>query len=179
MTDLLTRAPRREPRSGRRAAGAAVATGGAPTALVDAGSRAPAEVLASLASTPTGLTSAEATGRLARSGPNLISQRRITALDVLRAQLRNPLLWLLLGAAAVSGLTGDPAGAVIIAVIVLLSVGLGFVNEYRSARALAALHGDIHYSAVAWRDGARDERRRHRARAGRRRRARRGRRGGG
>ncbi len=27
----------------------------------------------------------------------------------------------------------------------LLSVGLGFVNEYRSANAVAALHGDIRY----------------------------------
>jgi Mg2+-importing ATPase len=34
-----------------------------------------------------------------------------------------------------------------------LSVGLGFVNEYRVARAVAALHGDIRYEALVWRDG--------------------------
>ena len=72
---------------------------------------------------------------------------------MLLGQLRNPLLLLLLGAAAVSALTGDPTDAVIIFAIVLLSVGLGFVNEYRAARAVAALHGDIHYEAVVRRDG--------------------------
>jgi len=122
--------------------------------LVEAAQRTADEVLRSVDSSASGLTGAEAADRLARLGPNLIAQRRITALDVLLGQLRNPLLWLLLGAAAVSGATGDPTGAVIIATIVVLSVGLGFVNEYRSAKALAALHGDIHYSTLAWRDGA-------------------------
>jgi Mg2+-importing ATPase len=122
--------------------------------LADAARRPADEVLDALGTTARGLTGAQARERLARFGPNLIAQRRTTALDVLMGQLRNPLLWLLLGAALVSGLTGDPTGAVIIATIVTLSVGLGFVNEYRSAKALASLHGDIHYSALAWRDGA-------------------------
>ncbi|MGI8594222.1 MAG: cation-transporting P-type ATPase [Solirubrobacteraceae bacterium] len=99
------------------------------------------------------MATAEARARLAAVGPNVIGQRRVTALNILVAQLRNPLLALLLAAAAVSGLTGDPTAAAIIAFIVALSVGLGFVNEYRSAQALAALHGDIHYEALAWRDG--------------------------
>ena len=33
-------------------------------------------------------------------------------------------------------MTGDPSDAVIIGVIVVLSVGLGFVNEYRSEQAV-------------------------------------------
>ncbi len=69
-------------------------------------------------------------------------------------QLRNPLLILLLAAAGVSALTGDPSGAGIIAAIVALSVGLGFVNEYRAATAVAALHAGIHHTALVWRDGA-------------------------
>jgi Mg2+-importing ATPase len=121
--------------------------------LADAARRTSAEVLDALGTAQGGLTAAAAAERLVRVGPNLIAQRRITAFGVLGAQLRNPLLWLLLGAAAISGVTGDPAGASIIAAIVALSVGLGFVNEYRSAQALAALHGDIHYSALVWRDG--------------------------
>ncbi len=111
------------------------------------------EVFDRLGSSADGLTGAEAARRLAAFGPNAIHQRRVTALGVLVAQLRNPLLVLLLGAAAVSGLTGDPTDAVIIAVIVALSVGLGFFNEYRSARAVAALHADIHYEALVRRDG--------------------------
>ena len=111
------------------------------------------EVFDRLGSEADGLTDAEAASRLSAFGPNAIHQRRVTALGVLLAQVRNPLLVLLLGAAAVSGLTGDPTDAVIIAVIVTLSVGLGFVNEYRSARAVAALHADIRYEALVRRGG--------------------------
>ena len=63
-------------------------------------------------------------------------------------------LLLLLAAAAVSGLTGDPTDAVIIGVIVALSVGLGFVNEYRSEQAVDALHAQIRHTALVVRDGA-------------------------
>ena len=129
-------------------------------ALVEAAQRTAEEVLKGVGSSASGLTSDEARARLARQGLNLITQRRITALDVLAVQLRNPLLLLLLGAAAISGATGDPTDAVIIAAIVVLSVGLGFVNEYRAAQAVAALHGDIHHEAVVWRDGARNAGRR-------------------
>jgi len=34
-----------------------------------------------------------------------------------------------------------------------LSVGLGFVNEYRSEVAVAALHANIRHEALVWRDG--------------------------
>lgn len=77
----------------------------------------------------------DAADRLRALGANVLLTHRVTALGVLKRQLRNPLLFLLLGAAVISGLTGDPADAVIIAAILALSVGLGFVNEYRSERA--------------------------------------------
>ncbi|MFN8108703.1 MAG: magnesium-translocating P-type ATPase [Thermoleophilia bacterium] len=41
--------------------------------------------------------------------------------------------------------------------IVVISVGLGFVNEYRAANAVAALRSSIRHMAVARRDGARVE----------------------
>ena len=111
--------------------------------------------LALLGSATSGLTSVEAARRLREVGHNVLTVRRVTAFGVLLRQLRNPLLILLLGAALVSGLTGDPTDAVIIASIVLLSVGLGFVNEYRSERAATALRSNIHHSTVVWRDGVR------------------------
>ena len=113
-------------------------------------SRLPAEaVLERLGTCPEGLTSADAADRLRTFGANVLLTHRVTALGVLVRQLRNPLLFLLLGAAVVSGLTGDPADAVIIAAIVVLSVGLGFVNEYRSERAaVAALHGNIRHQTL-------------------------------
>lgn len=113
------------------------------------------DALAALDSGRSGLSTAEAQRRLAVHGLNVLASRRVTALSVLGRQVRNPLLVLLLSAAAVSGLTGDPTDALIIATIVALSVGLGFFNELRSEQAAAALHDNIHHEAVVWRDGAR------------------------
>src|SRR5262245_13135004 len=121
--------------------------------LATAAAAAPQEVLKRLGSSDSGLSAAEAAGRLERYGPNGVGLHRVRALAVLWGQLRNPLLLLLLVAAGVSGLTGDPAGAIIIAVIVALSVGLGFVNEYRAAMAVEQLHERIRREAVVWRDG--------------------------
>ncbi|MDQ6697657.1 MAG: magnesium-translocating P-type ATPase [Actinomycetota bacterium] len=110
-------------------------------------------MLRALESTERGLTSGEASARLDRFGPNVLSEHRVTAWGVLVRQLRNPLLILLLAAAAVSAATGDTIDGGIIAAIVVLSVGLGFVNEYRSEVAVAALHANIHHEALVWRDG--------------------------
>jgi P-type Mg2+ transporter len=110
-------------------------------------------VFAQLASGEQGLTQSEAVARLQTIGPNALTVQRVSALAVFVRQVRNPLLLLLLAAAAVSGLTGDPTDAAIIAAIVALSVGLGFVNEYRAANAVAALHRDIRHEALVWRDG--------------------------
>ncbi len=111
------------------------------------------EVLRALSSSPDGLTAAEAGRRLASCGANVLASRVVTAFDVLVRQLRNPLLILLLGAAAISGATGAITDAVIITTIVALSIGLGFINEYRSETAVAKLHNDICHSASVWRDG--------------------------
>ena len=100
-----------------------------------------------------GLTSDEAERRRSRYGPNALVVRKVTVFAVVRRQLRNPLLGLLLAAAAVSGLTGDRTGASVIAAIVMLSVGLGFVNEFRAANAVAALHRDIHHETMVYRGG--------------------------
>ncbi len=72
---------------------------------------------------------------------------------VLFRQIRNPILLLLLGAALVSGFTGGGANAVIIAVIVFLSVGLGFFNEYRAEMAMASLRAQIRQDAEVRRNG--------------------------
>jgi Mg2+-importing ATPase len=100
-----------------------------------------------------GLSGTEAARRLARWGPNAVSSHRARLLPVLWRQLRSPLLVLLLTAAVASYFTGERSDAVIIGVIVGLSVGLGFVNEYRAERAAEALHSQIRHQAVVIRDG--------------------------
>jgi P-type Mg2+ transporter len=109
-------------------------------------------VLKRLLSSRTGLTNAEAARRLVRIGPNVLREHHVTVVGVFLRQIRNPLLILLLVAALVSGVTGDPTDASIIGGIVVLSVGLGLINEYRSERAVAALHAKVHHFALVYRD---------------------------
>ncbi len=121
--------------------------------LADAAALTGDEALARLASRADGLSSDEAAERLARFGPNLLKVHKVHASSVLWRQLRNPILVLLLGAALVSGLTGGGTNAIIIAVIVALSVGLGFFNEYAAEVAMASLRAKISQNAPVRRDG--------------------------
>lgn len=121
--------------------------------LATAAQRPVDEVVSELATSPGGLSEAEAARRFDAFGPNAVATRRVTVWGVLGRQVRNPLLVLLVGAATVSAFTGDAADAAMIGVIVALSVGLGFVNEYRSERAVAALHGNVVHEVTVQRDG--------------------------
>jgi Mg2+-importing ATPase len=110
-------------------------------------------VLDRLGSSESGLVPEEASVRLAAVGPNALLSHGARPLQVLWRQLRNPLLILLAGAAIVSVLVGERADAGIILAIVCLSVGLGFVNEYRSEKAVEELHSSIRHTAVTTRGG--------------------------
>ncbi|MFL6099408.1 MAG: magnesium-translocating P-type ATPase [Actinomycetales bacterium] len=112
------------------------------------------EVVAQLASDAEhGLSSDEAARRLAADGPNAVRDHRARAFGVLLRQLRSPLLILLSATAALSYGLGEHTNAVIIGLILVGSVGLGFVNEYRAERASQALHSGIHHLALVIRDG--------------------------
>ena len=111
------------------------------------------EVLQGLGSAAIGLSGEQVTERQSRYGPNAVASHRARPLQVLAHQLRSPLLGLLLAAALVSYFVGERTDAVIIGVIVAMSVGLGFFNEYRAEKAAEALHSQIRHQAVVWRDG--------------------------
>jgi P-type Mg2+ transporter len=85
-------------------------------------------------------------------GPKALRSHGARPLDVLVRQLRNPLLLLLLAAALVSVFVGEGIDALIIFCISGLSVGLGFFNEYRSERAVEALHSQLRHSTLAIRE---------------------------
>lgn len=72
---------------------------------------------------------------------------------MLRRQLNNAVLILLAVTAVVSFFLGDATQAVIIGIILVVSIGLGFLNEYRAERASAALHSRVRHTALARRDG--------------------------
>jgi Mg2+-importing ATPase len=74
-------------------------------------------------------------------------------LAVLARQLRNPLLILLVAAALTSFAVGERTSALIILLIICLSVGLGYFNEYRAELAVQALHSRLRHTALAMRGG--------------------------
>jgi P-type Mg2+ transporter len=113
----------------------------------------PGRVLDRLEVTAAGLSTPTARQRAGRYGPNAVSTHRARFLPVLWHQVRSPLLGLLLAAAIASYFVGEKSDAVIIAVIVGLSVGLGFFNEYRAEKAAEALHSQISHRARVLRDG--------------------------
>ena len=100
-----------------------------------------------------GLSDEEAAGRLVQHGANQFGSNRVTAWSVLARQLRNPLLALLLVAALLSAFVDQYSDAVVIALIASASVGLGFVDEYRTERSVASLRQRISHTATVLRSG--------------------------
>jgi Ca2+-transporting ATPase len=101
-----------------------------------------------------GLSRAEAARRLDEYGPNeLQAAGRITPLALLVEQFKNVLILILLFAAGLSAALGHGLEAAAIAVIVLFSVLLGFVQEYRAERAIEALRQLAAPTAAVIRDG--------------------------
>ena len=121
--------------------------------LASAAALAADAVLGRLQSTADGLSSGEAGVRLAQAGPNALRSHGARPFAVLVRQLRNPLLVLLVAAALTSFVVGERTSALIILLIICMSVGLGFFNEYRSELAVEALHSQLRHTALVVRDG--------------------------
>ncbi len=98
------------------------------------------EALKTLSTSPSGLSEDEATRRLTEFGYNEIAEaKRISALEIFIGQFKNVLILILLAAVFVSALIGEVADAIVIFVIVFFAAVLGFVQEYRAEKAIAAL----------------------------------------
>ncbi len=111
--------------------------------------------LQALRAGPQGLTSAEAAARLARHGPNALPEGEArSVVRMLADQFADFMILVLIAAAVVSGIVGEPADTVAIVVIVLLNAAIGFTQEWRAERAMAALRKMAAPSARVRRDGA-------------------------
>lgn len=109
----------------------------------------------------TGLTTPEATRRLARDGANALAAVPTPALwRRLLAQFEDPLVYLLLVAIAISllawaieGREGWPVDAIVIALVVLVNAVLGHLQKARAENAVAALARMTAVSSAVLRDG--------------------------
>ncbi|MUU70488.1 magnesium-translocating P-type ATPase [Pseudarthrobacter sp. GA104] len=121
--------------------------------ISDAAALAAQQVLEQLGSSPAGLSGNEAARRQAELGPNAVRTHRANGWAVLGRQFASPILILLLITAGLSLFLGDATNSIVIGVILLVSVGLGFTNEFRAERASEALHDRVTHRAVVLRGG--------------------------
>ncbi|RPI45608.1 MAG: ATPase, partial [Betaproteobacteria bacterium] len=113
------------------------------------------ESLRRLESSASGLTTAVAEQRSKRYGPNVLPeavQRSIARM--LLDQFSDFMILVLLAAAVISGVVGEPVDTIAIIVIVVLNAIIGFTQEWRAERAMAALRRMSAPFAHARRDGA-------------------------
>ncbi|MHB1142725.1 MAG: calcium-translocating P-type ATPase, PMCA-type [Sulfuricaulis sp.] len=101
-----------------------------------------------------GLSGEEARARRERYGANEIREgRRRGPLLMFLGQFTDFMILVLIAAAIVSGLVGDVVDTLVIVAIVVLNAVIGFVQEYRAERAIAALKQMAALTAHAVRDG--------------------------
>lgn len=100
-----------------------------------------AAVVADTGSDPErGLATDEAVRRLARDGANAIrAERQASSFELFLRQFESVVVWVLIGAAAIALALGETADGIAIVAIVLLNAAIGFVQEHRAERAVAAL----------------------------------------
>ncbi len=102
-----------------------------------------------------GLDVFEVRHRQKHFGPNVISgQRRLSALQRFLLQFRNPLIYILLAASAVTIFVKGPVDASIIFAAVLVNAIVGYVQESRAERAMEALASAMTTEATVIRAGA-------------------------
>ncbi|AJE04852.1 ATPase [Geobacter pickeringii] len=110
--------------------------------------------MAELASGRQGLAAEEARLRLERYGPNELEERGgRSPLAMFVSQFTDFMILVLLAAAVVAGVIGDAGDAAPIVTIVILNAIIGFVQEYRAERAMAALREMAGNTATLLRDG--------------------------
>jgi Mg2+-importing ATPase len=112
------------------------------------------DILDALASSPEGLTTTEAVGRLQRLGHNLLKTReKVTPFKLFLNQFKSPLILILLFATVVSAATQDWVDALIVLAIVVGSAVLSFIQEYNASAAVEKLRAQIKIRAAVLRDG--------------------------
>jgi Ca2+-transporting ATPase len=112
------------------------------------------ESLKELDTKETGLTSEDAQKRLQQYGPNeLQKEKRASPIKMFLEQFTDILIIILLVATALSIAVGELTDAAVIIAIVLATAILGFVEEFRSEKAVEALKKMVAPTAMVLRNG--------------------------
>ncbi len=117
------------------------------------------QVLESVNSTENGLSTEEAQKRLEEYGPNKLQEaKKVSLLQKFLGELADPMIIILLAAAAISGVTAVIGGesfadVIIILVVVLINAVLGVVQESKAEKAIEALQEIAAATSKVLRDG--------------------------
>ncbi|MBK8235090.1 MAG: magnesium-translocating P-type ATPase [Deltaproteobacteria bacterium] len=114
-----------------------------------------ATLLAALEARTTGLGATEAAQRLRIAGPNRVDAGHHGPwAAALGSQARNPLLWLLLVAAAISVGVGEVTDAIVVAAILVFGTAISLLQDVRAGHALERLRARTAMRSTVLRDGA-------------------------
>ncbi len=112
------------------------------------------EVVSAQHATPSGLTGAEASARLARYGANLLPEKGPTpAWIIIARQFISPLIYILVAAAVVSAVIGDVKDAAFIAAVLAINAAIGAYQELKAEQSSQALRKLLRIRAQVERDG--------------------------
>jgi P-type Ca2+ transporter type 2C len=101
-----------------------------------------------------GLSLEEAQKRLEQYGPNeLTEKKKKSPFMMFLDQFRDFMILVLIAAAIISGIIGEPSDTIAIIVILVLNAVIGFIQEYRAEKAMAALKKMAAPSATVIRNG--------------------------
>lgn len=101
-----------------------------------------------------GLSRSEARKRLQEFGPNqLLEQQKASALHLFFDQFSSLIVWILISAAIIAGILREWIDAFAIITIVILNALLGFFQEYKAEKSLAALRKMVTRSSKVIREG--------------------------
>ncbi|HLE40286.1 MAG TPA: HAD-IC family P-type ATPase, partial [Nitrospirota bacterium] len=112
------------------------------------------KALAELKTARDGLSTAETGLRLEKHGPNELTEKKKKApLMMFLDQFKDFMILVLIAAALISGFIGEVSDTIAIIVIVVLNAVVGFIQEYRAEKAMAALKKMAAPSASVMRNG--------------------------
>ena len=118
-------------------------------------SKSPEEIINELNVKPaTGLSAAEAQGRLEKHGQNRLKGKpKKSIIQRFFAQLQDVLIYVLLGAAVITIAVGEGIDAIIILMVVFLNATIGVIQESKAEKAIEALEKMTTPRSLVRRDG--------------------------
>lgn len=101
-----------------------------------------------------GLKMSEARSRLETFGPNQLPEKKKDSLwGLLFRQIQNPLIYVLIGSAILAVVMGKMIDGFVVLGVVIINALIGFFQEYRSSKEIAALKKMVPDTTVVIRDG--------------------------